>query len=48
MRIKPLGNRVLVKTIKEISKTKSGIILSDSSTKQDIYTAKVIEVYDKM
>lgn len=46
MKIKPLGNRILVKTIKEVSTTKSGIILSDSSTKQDIFTAKVIEVSD--
>lgn len=48
MKIKPLGNRVLVKKIKEVSTTKSGIILSDSSTKQDIFTAKVIEVSDEI
>lgn len=48
MRLKPLGERILVKVIAEITKTKSGIILSDSSTKQDIYTAKVIEVSDEV
>lgn len=48
MRLKPLGDRILVKVVAEIKKTKSGIILSDSSTKQDIYTAKVIEVSDEV
>lgn len=48
MRLKPLGDRILVKVVAKITKTKSGIILSDSSTKQDIYTAKVIEVSDEV
>ena len=48
MRLKPLGDRILVKVVAEITKTKIGIILSDSSTKQYIYTAKVIEVSDEV
>ncbi|PID67064.1 MAG: co-chaperone GroES [Fusobacteriales bacterium] len=46
--IKPLGNRILVKVLEELNKTKSGIILKDSSTKSDIHEAVVIEISDEI
>ncbi|WP_067139320.1 hypothetical protein [Oceanivirga salmonicida] len=46
--IKPLGERILVSVIEEVNKTKSGIILKDSSTKSDIHIAKVVEVSDEI
>lgn len=42
--IKPMGDRILVKKLESETKTKSGIILNDSSTEQEIYKAVVIEV----
>lgn len=42
---KPLGDRVLVKPIKkEESKTKSGIIISESMTQNQKVNGKVIEI----
>lgn len=46
--LKPIGKRVLVKIIDEVQKTKSGIILKDNSTKQEIIKAKVLEVSDEI
>ncbi|VWL85702.1 co-chaperone GroES [Oceanivirga miroungae] len=46
--IKPLGKRVLLKKIEEVLKTKTGIILKDSTTESDIYKAKVVEVSDEV
>lgn len=42
--IKPLGKRILIKTIDELTKTKTGIILKDSTTESDIKKGVVIEV----
>lgn len=42
--IKPLENRILVKTVDYEKKTKSGIILNDSSTQNELLKAKVVEV----
>lgn len=44
--IKPLGRRILLKKIEEILKTKTGIILKDSTTESDIHKAYVIQVSD--
>lgn len=46
--LKPLGDRVLVKKLEEENRTKSGIILKDTTTKQDILKAEVIEVSDSI
>lgn len=42
--LKPIGERLLVKVIEYETKTKSGIILNDSATKQEITKARVIEI----
>lgn len=42
--LKPIGERLLVKVIEYETKTKSGIILNDSETKQEITKARVIEI----
>jgi chaperonin GroES len=43
MRIKPLGDRVLIKTITEAKKTEGGLVLPDTS-KEKPQTAEVIAV----
>ena len=40
--LKPIGERLLVKVIEYETKTKSGIILNDSETKQEIKIARFI------
>lgn len=42
--IKPMGDRILVIKKENETKTKSGIILNDSSTNQEIYKGCIIEV----
>ncbi|MDN5343136.1 co-chaperone GroES [Oceanotoga sp. DSM 15011] len=43
MNVKPLGNRLLIKTIVEEKKTEGGIVLPDSA-KEKPQTALVVEV----
>lgn len=42
--LKPIGKRMIIEFVNQELKTKSGIILKDSSSKQEIIKAKVIEV----
>lgn len=44
MCMKPIGGRVIIQPIKEEPKTKSGIILSEASTKKKISKGKITHV----
>ena len=44
MKIKPLGNRVLVRPLKSEQTTKSGIVLPDSVEKQEKEQGEVVAV----
>ena len=46
MRITPLGNRVLVKTVEVASKTKTGIFLPDTVSKESPTIAEIVSVGD--
>ncbi|WP_082752655.1 co-chaperone GroES family protein [Pseudostreptobacillus hongkongensis] len=47
MKIRPLGNRILVEIVKFENKTKSGLILFDDNKIAENF-AKVLEVSDKV
>ncbi len=44
MKIKPLGDRVVIEAIQEDQKTKSGIVLPDTASKERPEKGKVIAV----
>lgn len=46
--LKPLGDRILVENIEMAKKTKSGIILSDTSTNQEINKARIVAVSNEV
>jgi len=46
MKLKPLGDKVVVKPIKEEERTKGGIIIPDSATKEKPQEGTVIAVGD--
>ena len=46
MTIKPLGERILVKPVEVVQKTKSGIVLPDTATKEKPSMSEIIAVGD--
>lgn len=46
--IKAIGDRIIVLTLEMEKKTRSGIILSDTTTNQDVAKARVITVSDNI
>jgi len=44
MKLKPLGDRVVIEKPEEVSTTKSGIVLPDNASKEKPQTGKVVAV----